>query len=255
MLAVFYGLRRGELLGLKWKHIDFEHGTIRICETITRAQREIRKGVKSVSSDRLMPMILGFTDYLKSLKAAHMETAKFFGKAWSDEEYVISDETGERLKMGRLNNCFKRVIKAAGLHDVRLHDLRHSNATFLLEYGISIEEVSAWLGHSSISITEKTYAHVHIGIRRRTAQSLAAMMGFENIREKKARLRIEDTLKMLFAALASALQNQGENGADIPEKGANPFEPAFEPAVKSFEKAADFVGKTRRAGRHRPAKS
>lgn len=154
-------------------------------------------------------MVLGFTDYLKALKKRQQKTAKFFGKEWTDENCVVSDEAGERFKIGRLTGCFKRLIKAAGLHEIRFHDLRHSNATFLLEYGIRIEEVAAWLGHSSSSTTEKIYAHVHIGIRKRTGQFLDNIMGFHNPQDKKVDMSIEGTLKMLF----EVLKNQGPDAS------------------------------------------
>jgi integrase len=110
-----------------------------------------------------MPLMGAVAEYLQRLLRQQEEQKAFCGNSWVDNGYIIADKLGRPITFGRLHKNYKRILKVNNLPDIRFHDLRHSVATYLLEIGIPIEEVSACLGHSSIATTAKVYAHVNIG--------------------------------------------------------------------------------------------
>jgi len=197
-LTSIYGFRRGEVCGLKWEHVSFQKKHIRIIETRTRGKGEVLKGTKNNASRRTMPLMGAVDVYLQRLQKQQEEHAAFCGNTWVDSGYIVVDEMGKPITFGRLQKNYKRILANNGLPDIRFHDLRHSVATYLLEIGIPIEEVSAWLGHSSIATTAKVYAHVNIGTRRNAANKLDKLMGYENVVEEQP-IGIEDALKTLFS--------------------------------------------------------
>jgi integrase len=201
-LTAIYGFRRGEVCGLKWEKVDFTMRRMRIFETRTRGKTEIVKGTKNVASKRTMPLMMAVAEYLKRLKIVQEKQKEYCGSVWNDSGYVVVDELGNPLSLSRLQKNFKRTIKECGLPDVRFHDLRHSVATYLLEIGIPIEEVSAWLGHSSIATTAKVYAHINIGIRMNAALTLDKMMGYEGAEQKPP--NIENAIRNLFEVSLTA---------------------------------------------------
>ena len=112
------------------------------------------------------------------------------------------DEFGAPVSFAILQKHYKRALQKAGLPEVRFHDLRHSVATYLLELGTPIEEVSAWLGHSSITTTAKIYAHINMRFRMNAASSLDKLMGFETTEQNPP--SIESALQNLFELTLSA---------------------------------------------------
>ncbi|MCL1927098.1 MAG: site-specific integrase [Syntrophorhabdaceae bacterium] len=242
-LASIYGFRRGEVCGLKWPLVRFESRIMQIFETRTRSNREITKGTKNKPSRRSMPIMEAVEQYLRLLQMQQEERREFCGNSWIDSGYVVANEIGEPLSFNTIQKNYKKLLKQCGLPDVRFHDLRHSVATYLLEIGIPIEEVSAWLGHSSIATTAKVYAHVNIGIRRNAAKTLDKLLGFQET-EKKAE-SIERALSEMFRELLESiraeieerkagsvrtLENPVKNEAETAKK---PFEVSFEPALVS----------------------
>jgi len=149
-----------------------------------------------------MPLTLAMAEYLKKLKALQERQKAYCGNAWNDSGYVAVDELGKPLSFSRLQKGFKRVLQECGLPEIRFHDLRHSVATYLLEIGIPIEEVSAWLGHSSIATTAKVYAHVNIGIRMNAARTLDKLMGYETAEQERP--GIESAIRNLFEVSLAA---------------------------------------------------
>ncbi len=179
VLASMYGFRRGEICGLKWDMVNFNARIIHIFETRTQAKGEVTKGTKNKSSKRTMPMMEFVYDYLKQLKAKQDLQKDFMGDAWLDKGYVVSYPDGKEPSISNFNKMMNRVLKKNELRHIRFHDLRHSVATYLLELGIPIAEVSAWLGHSSIETTAKVYAHVNFGMRINAAKTLDKVLGYK----------------------------------------------------------------------------
>lgn len=242
-LASIYGFRRGEVCGLKWPLVRFDRRLMQIFETRTRSNREITKGTKNKPSRRSMPIMEAVEQYLRLLQMQQQDRREFCGDSWEDSGYVVANETGGALSFNTIQKHYKAMLKKCGLPDVRFHDLRHSVATYLLEIGIPIEEVSAWLGHSSIATTAKVYAHVNIGIRRNAAKTLDKMLGFNEMDQKENQESIEQALKEMFNDLLKGIRTEieerrsqtvrtFETGTEIEENQPKiSFELSFEPAL------------------------
>ena len=171
ILALRCGLRRGEILGLQWKSVDLKNGTIVIQDTMTKTQTVIvREGTKTDGSYRklLMPDIV--TEALREHKAEQEERKTFFGSGYVDGGFVCAQANGRPMSFG-FTKRVERLIKQIGLRVLTLHDLRHTNATLLQDWGADIADISKWLGHSEISTTANIYLHLDY----RSTEKVAAL--------------------------------------------------------------------------------
>ena len=194
LVAAFYGLRRGEVIGLKWDAIDFERETISIKRTVTSVKldgkcQEIEKeSAKTKSSLRTLPLIGSFKEYFMEVKKAQELNKKVCGDCYNYQYdgYVFVDEMGERLKVDYITRTFPQLLKKKGLRRMRFHDLRHSCASLLLANGVPLKHIQEWLGHSDFSTTANVYAHLDYSSKISSAQamesglSLPASGGFES---------------------------------------------------------------------------
>ena len=168
LLAAYYGLRRGEIVGLRWESIDFENNTITIEHTVTVAQVEGKKTViesntaKTLTSLRTLPLVPQFRTILIKLKEEKERNAKRFGKAYNHKQgqYIYTDLFGYRIRPDYLTAEFPRYMVKNGFRRLRFHDLRHSCASLLLANGVPLKQIQEWLGHSSFKITADAYAHL-----------------------------------------------------------------------------------------------
>ena len=168
LVAAFYGLRRGEVLGLKWNAIDFERGTISIKRTVTSINldgkyQEIEKeSAKTKSSLRTLPLIGSFKEYFMQVKEAQELNKKVCGNCYNYQYdgYAFVDEMGERMKANYLTTRFPEILEKKGLCRMLFHDLRHSCASLLLANGVSLKHIQEWLGHSDFTTTANIYAHL-----------------------------------------------------------------------------------------------
>lgn len=171
-IALFCGLRRGELLALHWSDIDFKRGEITVAHSITRIDGEnVEKSPKN-GQTRKVHMPVGLSAILKAHKQAQLERRVEFPDIVKKSAMVITMENGESPAPTYLSKYFTDCIKRAGLPPVRLHDLRHTAASLMIYEGVDIKTVSEILGHSSINITGDVYAHVIDGAKKKAADSL-----------------------------------------------------------------------------------
>lgn len=184
-LTSLYGFRRGEICGLKMDKLIFRQRVIPIIEQRTTAGREVTKKTKTKASTRMMPMMEAVAQYINIIIEQQEERKAFLGGGYTDSGYLITNEFGKPLSLSRLDKAFSRLLEKKGMRHIRFHDLRHSIATNLLILGIPLQEVSAWLGHSSVATTEKVYAHITIAMRQRAAKVLDKLMGFERKEAEK----------------------------------------------------------------------
>ena len=160
-LLTLGGMRRGECLGLFWEHIDFEKKTITIKNNLLNIRE---KGVyldtpKTKKSKRTISLPDICFDLLKKLKAKQELEKEMFSNDWMDTEFVFKDEYGNYYNPSRLSRQWVLFQKKHNLKHIRLHDLRHTCATYLLSHNVPIATVSKKLGHSNIYTTLDVYTH------------------------------------------------------------------------------------------------
>ena len=177
ILATHYGLRRGEILGLRWCDIDFEENTISIVNTRVRVSTDVEKQPKNEASRRTFPLIASVKEHLLKVKAQQEENRRVMREAYVDSDYVYVWDNGQLPDIGYLNRALTKVLKANGLRHIRLHDLRHSTASYLNKLGFTPKEIQIWLGHSDISTTMNIYTHIDIGMKVGIAEKINTLFG------------------------------------------------------------------------------
>lgn len=168
-VAVATGLRRGELLGLKWGDIDLNQGTLSIRRTVQRTDDGliVREQTKTDNSRRTVSISPATVDLLNRHRSKQAEQLKILGKK---SDFVFTNTLGNILEPRKVNQVFDRIIRRAGLPKIRFHDLRHTHATLLLQQGVHPKIVSERLGHANISITMDIYSHVIPSMQRKAAK-------------------------------------------------------------------------------------
>lgn len=159
-------MRRGELLGLKWKNLDLVEGKISVTETLIYDERGFRfTEPKTSGSKRLISIDPTLCKEFKSYKAKQNEFKLAIGKSYEDHDLVFCRENGQPIYPRTLTTIFERVVKTSQVPKIRFHDLRHTHATLLLKLGINPKIASERLGHSSIKTTLDTYSHVTLDMQ------------------------------------------------------------------------------------------
>ena len=160
------GLRRGELLGLKWEDIDLEHGNLRVKRQIARIDGEIVEApLKTKNAYRTLPLA---EDTIQVLQQQRKKTGS--------SPWVFPSTSGGPISPDSVLHMLHRVLKRAGLPRVRFHDLRHTFATLALQNGVDIKTVSGMLGHFSAGFTLDTYAHVTTAVQKEAAKAMEKVL-------------------------------------------------------------------------------
>lgn len=167
-MACFYGMRRSEMLGLKWSAIDFESDMITVRHSVTNYRtkdgtvcRSFKDETKTSSSYRSFPLLKEIKEILMEQKQWIESNKKDFREKYNNEfsEYINVNALGEILKPDYVTRNFNRLLEKNGVKKVRFHDLRHSCATRLLNLGANLKDIQEWLGHSTLSTTTSIYTH------------------------------------------------------------------------------------------------
>ena len=184
-LATFYGLRRSEVLGLKWSAVDFGNKTLSINHTVTKCTVDgksmivARDTTKTRSSRRSLPLVSEFRDLLLRKREEQAELKRLCGRCYCNDyaEYICVNELGELLKPSYLTSEFSKVLKRNALRPIRFHDLRHSCASLLLANDVPLKQIQEWLGHSDFSTTANIYAHLDVRAKQSSAQAIQQDLG------------------------------------------------------------------------------
>ncbi|MFJ7998913.1 tyrosine-type recombinase/integrase [Streptomyces sp. NPDC096310] len=166
VLAVALGLRRGEVLGLRWSDIDLERRTLTVRNQIQRVQKELYADSTKNRRTRAIPVPLMCVAPLRWQRLRQGEQRLTAGQAWNDSDYVFTTRTGRTIEPRNLSRSFERITEDAGLRRIRLHDARHGCATLLFAAGVPARVVMEILGHSQIAVTMNIYTHVSDDNRR-----------------------------------------------------------------------------------------
>ena len=181
-LAAYYGLRRSEVLGIRWSAVDFERGTVSInhtvMETTVDGQHKLftEDKLKTKSSFRTLPLIPAVRTLLEEQKEKQDRYRKLFRKFYCRdyEDYVCADEMGKLFRPHYVTDHFNILLKRHGLRHIRFHDLRHSCASLLLSQSIPMKQIQDWLGHSTFATTADFYSHLDFNSKQESADAIAA---------------------------------------------------------------------------------
>ena len=178
-LAVATGMRRGELLALRWADIDFEERCLWVRHTMNRAGRYglIENAPKTETSKRKIILPQFALDALMQHRSSQVEIRTKANGAWQERDIVFSNNQGGFREPSNLDRKYKNVLRKAGLPNLRFHDLRHSAATILLMMGVHPKQVQELLGHSSITITMDRYSQVLPSMQREMMDRLDTLFG------------------------------------------------------------------------------
>ena len=180
ILAAFYGLRRSEVVGLKWEAIDFTRKTISIQHTVTEVYIDgksvlVQKDrTKTKSSHRTLPLVPPFEKLLRKLYIEQKNNQILCGDAYCKDylDYIYVNAIGELITPGYISQHFPIVLKKNKLKHIRFHDLRHSCASLLYAHGVSLKEIQEWLGHSDIGTTSNIYTHLDYSSKISSANAI-----------------------------------------------------------------------------------
>ncbi len=178
LAAATMGLRRGELLGMRWEDLDLDLGTFTPCQTVQRVNGRLRmQETKSEDSDSVLPIPevtwLALLDQRESQKAERDRA----GDDWQEHGLVFPSEVGTPMEPRNLNRHFERLRERLDMTEVRLHDLRHTMVTLLLDLGVPPHVVQALARHADVEITLKIYAHTNLDAMRQAARRLDDHLG------------------------------------------------------------------------------
>ena len=183
-MAAFYGLRRSEIVGLKWDAIDFENKKISIQHTVVTAKvngtlTEIaRDKTKTKSSCRTLPLIPACEQMLNKMKKEQEQNRKVCGKSYCTDylDYIYVDPIGKRIRPDFLSQHFPDFLVAHQMKRIRFHDLRHTFATHALTSGVDAKTLSGILGHTNASFTLDTYTHVTSDMQKQACGIVGGFM-------------------------------------------------------------------------------
>lgn len=178
LIAATTGLRRGELLGLRWREVDLKKGLLRITAAVQRVDGDLllvepksARGRRTVGIPEMTVKLLG------SVRKEQASRRLLLGEAWQDLDLVIEKGDGGPVDPDSLTHAFGKLVRSIGRPGVRLHDLRHAYATALLRADVHPKIVSEALGHSSTAFTMDTYSHVIPSMQRAAADAIEQVFG------------------------------------------------------------------------------
>ncbi|GGJ73470.1 tyrosine-type recombinase/integrase [Streptomyces brasiliensis] len=177
-LALHTGLRKGELLGLRWEDLDLDTGTAAIRRTL---QRTAAGGLtalptKTRASERRIALPTRCLQSLKLHREQQQREREAAGTAWQHNGHVFTTAQGGSIDPTNLTRTFTTLLRLAGLRRIRFHDLRHSTATLLLEQGVELVVIKELLGHAHIGVTATVYAHVRLRLQRDAIDTLGTAL-------------------------------------------------------------------------------
>lgn len=177
-LALLTGMRRGELLGLKWEDVDLDRGVLSVRRTLSRGKGGTWElgTPKTAAGRRSIALPASCIGALRKRRVAQNAERLRLGSIWTDHDFVFTNPTGGPLHVNSLMVAYERLVRTAGVPRIRFHDLRHTSATLMLANGVHPKIVQERLGHADISMTLNRYSHVTPGMQRDAADTLDAAL-------------------------------------------------------------------------------
>jgi integrase len=161
-LTVVTGMRRGELVALRWSSVDLNRKTLLVLHTVDYIPKYgyVETEPRTAAGKRMINLPDFLIDMLKQHRTRLLEQQLKMGETWENRELVFPDLHGGYFNPGYLDKLFTRLLREAGVSRMHFHDLRHSAATILLSMGVNIKVIQQLSGHSDIAITLRVYGHL-----------------------------------------------------------------------------------------------
>lgn len=159
--GIYMGLRRSEILGLKWDAADFEHQKLSVQHTVVRAKTVIEKdSLKTKNSSRTLTLFPAAVQCLRKVRQEQEANKMFYQDDYKNTSgYIFTWEDGRSYDPNYISALFKKATAAFGRPEITLHKLRHTCASLLINKGWDAKKLQYWFGHSDISTTMNIYAH------------------------------------------------------------------------------------------------
>lgn len=193
-IAAYYGLRKSEIIGLKWDSVNFEEKKLTVRRKVSSTYGSgkemifVENQLKTESSIRTFPLIPHIEQMLIERKTLEEYYSKLLGKDF-DREYdgfVCRDNFGKLITPNFVTSHFKYIIQKNKLKHIRFHDLRHSCASLLLANGVSMKAIQEWLGHSTFNVTANFYSHLDFHSKVESAETIAKVLGGDSADTEQA---------------------------------------------------------------------
>lgn len=189
-MTAYYGLRRSEMVGIKWDSIDFKKNTITLKHSVVQTRLNgksvivAKDRLKNSSSFRTLPLIPEIKEILLELKKKQERNMEMYGKQYCHkyDDYICVDDLGYRINPETVSSHFKIILRKNNLKNIRFHELRHSCASLLLEQGVAMKEIQEWLGHSSYTTTANIYSHLDSKAKTKVANVISKAFGMEELK-------------------------------------------------------------------------
>ena len=176
-VAANTGMRRGEILGLRWRDVDLDRGRLAIRHTIISVAYKVRSSdAKTERSERVIDIDPRTVEVLRAHRVAQRDIERDVGVGYQNNDLVFAKPDGRPQHPDIFSNAFERRVARTDVPRIRLHDLRHTHATLLLQAGVPPKVVSERLGHASVAFTMQVYAHVIPGMQADAAAAFGNLV-------------------------------------------------------------------------------
>ena len=173
-VTLYYGLRKSEVLGLRWSAIDFQRNTLTVNHTVVKVKGGSmdKDQMKTASSYREYELIEDVRRELLELKERQMINRRLFGSEYVENDYVFKWENGKPFRPDTVTRTVERHLRAKGLPEITYHTLRHSTASILYDMGWDIMDIKHWLRHASVDVTADIYTHISQNRKKQLSKRL-----------------------------------------------------------------------------------
>ena len=179
-LAAMTGMRRGEVLGLRWADVDLDASRLAVRHTLVSVAYQLKESTPKTHQARVIDLDAGTVEMLRAHRDRQQSEPEAWGPGYqTDRDLVFRRDDGSPVHPDSFSQAFEALVRSSGLPRIRLHDLRHSHASIALRAGVPVKVVSERLGHEDPAFTLKQYVHVMPGMQAEAAALVARLVGGE----------------------------------------------------------------------------
>lgn len=171
--ALYTGMRQGEILGLRWKDIDYHQKIIRVVQTLTHDGKHLKQGAKTLSSIRTIAVSEALITFFIIQEGRVEQERNDAGDGYVDNNLVFPTSIGTPVRPRDVVKTWKKKLRNFNLPKMTFHDIRHTHASMLLASGVNVKVISERLGHSSPRMTLEVYSHLLPHMQQEAADKIA----------------------------------------------------------------------------------